>query len=136
MFLKYLKHHVQSIIVMRTSHKNSQALRFFWVESPQIYFSFLTMKFKDGNFYFFLKVVKQQKSCIVIFLLIWLRVGTEGKYGLIFPHSTVILVFNSKTNEKYYNLFNVNIEKWLGIWKNNLKNGALNLRIFFIWGII
>ena len=51
--LKYLKHHVQSIIVMRTCHKNSQALRFFWVESPQIYFSFLTMKFKDGNSYFF-----------------------------------------------------------------------------------
>ena len=75
-------------------------------------------------------MVKQQKSCIVIFLLIWLRVGIEGKYGLIFPHSTVILVFNSKTNEKYYNLFNVNIEKWLGIWKNNLKKGALNLTIF------
>ena len=71
------------------------------------------------------------KSCIVIFLLIWLRVGIEGKYGLIFPHSTVILVFNSKTNEKYYNLFNVNIEKWLGIWKNNLKKRSSELKNIF-----
>ena len=60
-----LNNHVQLMIVMRTSHKNSQAPRFFWVESPQIYFSFLTMKFKDGNFYFFWRWSNNKKVVLL-----------------------------------------------------------------------
>ena len=84
---------------------------------------FSTMNFKDGNF-IFLKVVKQQKSCIVIFLLIQLGVVIEKVNTAWFSHTQLSFLYLIQNRKKilHGNMKSTNLVSNI---ENNLKNKML-----------